>query len=303
MDTSDHALRQFVFAARSPSLRKAAETLAISQPALSKQIRRLEEQLGFALFRRHGRGIALTASGVELLARLEPAFNQIDSAMSAAAAAGASTHHLSIATVNTLAAYLLPDLAVEFRRAGATARLTLMTASSQDVVEAVVRGKADMGFVYDVAIDSEEVERILLHDELLVGYRLAGSGLPSEITVADLAVLPLILPPRPYVLRRIVERECGQPLQPAIESNSVELTLDLVAGGCGMGVLPARLGQAMVASRGLERVRIAGGRLERKVAVIRRHRCENQWVDQAIRIAQQLSGDKEIRLRAVVPIV
>lgn len=289
MDTPDHALRQFVFAARSPSLRKAAETLAISQPALSKQIRRLEEHLGFALFRRHGRGVALTASGAELLARLEPAFEQIDHAMGAAAAAGASTHHLGIATVNTLAAYLLPDLAVAFRAQGATARLTLMTASSQDVVEAVVRGKADMGFVYDVAIDSEEVERVLLHDERLVGYRLAGQGLPREIPVAELAAQTLILPPRPYVLRRIVERECGRPLQPAIESNSVELTLDLAAAGCGMGILPARLGAAMVASRGLERVRIVGGRFERKVAAIRRHHCGNQWVAQAIAIAQRLS--------------
>lgn len=289
MDTTDHSLRQFVFAARSPSLRKAAETLAISQPALSKQIRRLEEQLGFTLFRRHGRGIALTASGTELLARLEPAFEQIDQAMAAASSAGASTHHLGIATVNTLAAYLLPDLAVEFRKQGATPRLTLLAASSQDVVEAVVRGRADMGFVYDVAIDSEEVERILLHDELLVGYQLAGRGGPREITASELAAQALILPPRPYVLRRIVERECGQPLQPAIESNSVELTLDLAAAGCGMGILPDRLGRAMVASRGLERVRIVGGRFERKVAAIRRHHCGNQWVGQAIRIAQRLS--------------
>ena len=289
MDTTDHSLRQFVFAARSPSLRKAAETLAISQPALSKQIRRLEEQLGFTLFRRHGRGIALTASGTELLARLEPAFEQIDQAMAAAASAGASTHHLGIATVNTLAAYLLPDLAVEFRKQGATPRLTLLAASSQDVVEAVVRGRADMGFVYDVAIDSEEVERILLHDELLVSYQLAGRGGPREITASELAAQALILPPRPYVLRRIVERECGQPLQPAIESNSVELTLDLAAAGCGMGILPDRLGRAMVASRGLERVRIVGGRFERKVAAIRRHHCGNQWVGQAIRIAQRLS--------------
>lgn len=289
MDTSDHALRQFVFAARSPSLRKAAETLAISQPALSKQIRRLEAQLGFTLFRRHGRGVALTASGAELLARLEPAFDQIDNAVSAAAEAGASPPHLSIATVNTLAAYLLPDLVIEIRKTSASARLTLMTASSQDVVEAVVRGKADMGFVYDLAIDSEEVERILLHEELLVGYQRMGSGPQRDITVAELAALPLILPPRPYVLRRIVERECGHALQPAIECNSIELMLDLAAGGCGMGILPARLGHAMVASRGLERVSIVGGRFERRVAAIRRHHCGNQWVAQAIRIAQRLS--------------
>ncbi|SCX72546.1 LysR family transcriptional regulator [Variovorax sp. EL159] len=288
MDTTDHSLRQFVFAARSPSLRKAAETLAISQPALSKQIRRLEEQLGFALFRRHGRGIALTASGVELLARLEPAFDQIDSALAAATSVGRSTNYLSISTVNTLAAYLLPDLVVALRQSGSSARLTLLAASSQEVVESVVRGKADMGFVYDVAIDSEEVERILLLDELLVGYRLAGSGSPCEIAVAELANLPLILPPHPYVLRRIVERECGRPLHPAIESNSVELTLDLVAADCGMGILPAQLGSTMVDSRGLERVRIIGGRFERKVAVIHRRQCGNQLVEQAIGIARNL---------------
>jgi DNA-binding transcriptional LysR family regulator len=287
--TTDHSLRQFMFAARSPSLRKAAETLAISQPALSKQMRRLEEQLGFALFRRHGRGIALTASGIELLARLEPAFDQIDSALAAATSLGRSTNYLSIATVNTLAAYLLPDLVVALRQSGSSARLTLLAASSQDVVESVVRGKADMGFVYDVAIDSEQVGRILLLDELLVGYQRAGSALPCEIAVTELATHALILPPHPYALRRIVERECGRPLHPTIESNSVELTLDLVAANCGMGILPAQLRSTIVESRGLERVRIVGGHFERKVAVIRRPQCSNRLVEQAIGIAQHLA--------------
>jgi DNA-binding transcriptional LysR family regulator len=287
MSNSDHALRQFVVAARSPSLRKAAEALDVSQPALSKQIQRLEEQFGFALFRRHGRGIALTAPGAELLARLEPAFEQIDQAVTDAGQA--LTGQLRISTVNTLAAYMLPQLSVEFLRRAPEATLSLMTASSDDVVEAIVRGKADMGLVYDLAVDSERLERVMLHDEMLVGYRRIDAALPREMHVAQLAAQRLILPPQPYVLRRIVERECGCLLQPVIESNSLELTLDLAAAGCGMGILPARIGEQSVVPRGLERVTVLGARFERKVVAIRRRTVRTQLIDTAIAIATALA--------------
>lgn len=287
MPKPDHALRQFVVAARSPSLRKAAEILDVSQPALSKQIQRLEEQFGFALFRRHGRGIALTAPGAELLARLEPAYDQIDDAVNDAGRA--LTGQLRISTVNTLAAYMLPQLAAEVRRRAPAATLSLLTASSEDVVEAVVRGKADLGLVYDLAVASEQLERVTLHDELLVGYCRSDAGLPSEIQVTQLAAEQLILPPRPYVLRRIVERECGGPLLPVIESNSLELTLDLAAAGCGMGILPARIHDLSVLPRGLQRVTVLGARLERKVVAIRRRAVHTQLIELAISIATELA--------------
>ncbi len=287
MPVPDHALRQFVVAARSPSLRKAAEALDVSQPALSKQIQRLEEHFGFALFRRHGRGIALTTEGSALLARLEPAYDQIDHALTDA---GRTLNgQLRISTVNTLAAYMLPQLAAELLRRAPAATLSLMTASSEDVVEAILRGKADLGLVYDLAVDSEQLERVALHDELLVGYRRGDAGLPSEIRVDALADERLILPPRPYVLRRIVERECGRPLLPVIESNSLELTLDLSAAGCGMGILPARIHDHWVLPRGLQRVTVLGARFARRVVAIRRRAVPSPLIEAAIGIATDLA--------------
>lgn len=287
MSSSDHALRQFIVAARSPSLRKAAEGLDVSQPALSKQIQRLEEQFGFALFRRHGRGITLTAQGAALLARLEPAFEQIDHAVTDAGRA--LTGQLRISSVNTLAAYMLPKLSFEFMLRAPDATLGLMTASSEDVVESIVRGTADMGLVYELAVDSEQLERVMLHDEMLVGYRRIDAALPRELHVTQLAAERLLLPPRPYVLRRIVERECGRALQPVIESNSLELILDLAAAGCGMGILPARIGDASVLPRGLERVTVLGARFERKVVAIRRRGVRNPLIDTAVAIASALA--------------
>jgi DNA-binding transcriptional LysR family regulator len=145
-------------------------------------------------------------------------------------------------------------------------------ASSPDVVEQVLRGHADVGLVYDLAVDTDAVHLRRLYTEKLSAYSApsvepaAGQG--GEIGVAELAQMPLIVPPRRYALRRVIERELPGPLSIAAECNSVSVSLDLAATGIGTAILPSALPENAVSPRGLRRMRITGGNFGRDAVLI-----------------------------------
>jgi LysR family glycine cleavage system transcriptional activator len=88
-----HTLPTFRVVARLSNLRAAAEQLHLTHSAVSQQIKLLEDQLGFALFDRRGRGIVLNGAGAALLQAVEPALDQIDDGRRAAAAVASGTEH------------------------------------------------------------------------------------------------------------------------------------------------------------------------------------------------------------------
>jgi LysR family transcriptional regulator, glycine cleavage system transcriptional activator len=108
-----HTLPTFRVVARLSNLRAAAEQLHLTHSAVSQQIKLLEEQLGFQLFDRRGRGIVLNAAGAALLQSVEPALDQIEDGRRAAGAAASGTEHrLRITLLPSFAnRWLLPRLA------------------------------------------------------------------------------------------------------------------------------------------------------------------------------------------------
>ena len=272
MQERDHLLRSFLAIAKAGTLREAAENLSISPPALSKQLQRLELSVGQALFRRHGRGMTPTAAGQLLFTQLSHSFELIDLAMdNARNAATGTAGSLSICTVNTLGAYMVPDLLVHLAMAQPSLHISVRNASSPDVVERVVRGYADVGLVYDISINTDSVLVQRLHLETIAGYCSPEFSSSSSFSAADLITTRLILPPRPYALRSILEREISAGLKPAIESNSVGMSLDFAAKGLGLALLPQLLPDDLIITRGLKRVNVLNGTLRRPVAAISRN--------------------------------
>jgi len=106
-------LAAFRAAARLQNLRAAADELSLTHGAVSQQIRGLEEQLGFKLFQRHGRRIALNAAGEALLQGVDRAWAQLDEAVHAAAAASGNTdQRLRLTTLPSFAQHwLMPRIA------------------------------------------------------------------------------------------------------------------------------------------------------------------------------------------------
>jgi LysR family glycine cleavage system transcriptional activator len=108
-----HNLAAFRAAARLQNLRAAADELNLTHGAVSQQIRHLEDQLGFALFHRHGRRIALNSAGEALLHGVERALAHLDEAVHAAAAASGTTQlRLRLTTLPSFAQrWLMPRIA------------------------------------------------------------------------------------------------------------------------------------------------------------------------------------------------
>jgi len=109
-----HTLPTFRTVARLANLRAAADELHLTHSAVSQQIKLLEEQLGFTLFDRRGRRIALNPAGTTLLRSVEPALAQLDDGLraAAAAAAGGGEHYLRVTVLPSFAQrWLLPRMA------------------------------------------------------------------------------------------------------------------------------------------------------------------------------------------------
>ncbi|MFL9888631.1 LysR family transcriptional regulator [Paraburkholderia agricolaris] len=285
----DHQLRLFIAVAKVNSLREAAEILGATQPALSKQIRALELTLGEALFLRHGRGMQLTPAGHALLLKVEPLFNSLDTMFDDSAYQTKHGGTLRIAAVQTLVAWFIPELSRQLFAAYPDIRLTIHCDSSANVVESVERGKCDVGFVYETAVDGPDMTSEPLFEERLALYTRADNDAGAD-KLLNLAALKLILPPKPYALRRIVERVLGYGVQPYIECDSLELSLRLVLICDGVTVLPDGMPRDMVEDRGLRREPLTAVPPRRLVALSRSTRGQSRTLDKALEIALRVGA-------------
>ncbi|MFM0046422.1 LysR family transcriptional regulator [Paraburkholderia sediminicola] len=291
--SQDHQLRLFIAVARANSLRQAAEILGVTQPALSKQIRALESTLGEALFLRHGRGMQLTPGGHELFLKVEPLFNSLDTTVALATHQSSHGGTLRIATVQTLVPGFIPELSRQLLAVYPSIRLTIHCDSSANVVESVERGKSDIGFVYETAVDGLNMISEPLFEERLALYTRANCDTNSD-KLLNLAALKLILPPKPYALRRIVERVLGYSVQPYIECDSLELSLRLVSICDGVTVLPDGMPRDMVEDRGLRREPLTAIQPRRLVALSRSTRGQSRTLDKALEIASSVGARSAI---------
>jgi len=117
------ALRVFVIAAQHESLTEAADRLSLTKGAVSHQIKRLEEELGFAVFDRHPRGVHLTDKGRELLFTAASAFNEIE--LSLDVLRGRDTHSLTIGVTTYFASRWLSPRLTSFMRQHPEIRLRI----------------------------------------------------------------------------------------------------------------------------------------------------------------------------------
>jgi LysR family transcriptional regulator, nitrogen assimilation regulatory protein len=273
MKPTDHQLRVFLEIADTGSLRLAAEKLGVTQPALSKQMRALESAMGVAVFRRNGRGMALTAFGEQVKSALQRHYAELDAALeSLGGTSGSSSTTLkgsiTVACVNTLALYLMPDVIESLLRAHPQLKVCLLAASSPDVVEKVARGQADIGLVYDQVVDTDDFIVHRLFMETLACYAAKILDCPDDCPREYLQSQALIVPPKPYAIRRVLERELDSQLKVCIECNDIAASLDLASRGLGLALLPAHLPDVLINKYPLKRSLLLGGSLKRTVVAI-----------------------------------
>lgn len=223
------------------SFSRAAITLNLAQPSLSRQIALLEEELGQRLLARTGRGVALTLAG-EIF--IEHARGVLDTARRARDAmqdlgdqpAGRITVGLPPRVALGLSVPLIRSFRERFPRAG----ITVLEGLSVSLRESLVAGRLDLALLFDPPPSPQLACEPLMRERLLLVAPLR-SRLPARIAVAALAGYPMVLPSPPNAIRDLLDGVLaprGIALDVIAEVGAVQTVLSLVREGVGCTVLP-----------------------------------------------------------------
>jgi DNA-binding transcriptional LysR family regulator len=198
-----YELRHLVYfreVARQLHFRKAAETLSVAQPALSRQIAQLEQALGVPLFVRSRRKVELSPAGHLLQERLDPllrALANIPNEMRAMAEG--QVGHIRIGFTGLAMASVLPGILREFHRRHPGIRVELNESPTSAQVTALLSGEIACGFFHPDASTPGLQTQVLLHEKngilLPSDHRLAGR---PTLRLKELADTPFVLFPRSH---------------------------------------------------------------------------------------------------------
>jgi len=237
-----YQLRYFVEAAAEGNITRAARRLNIAQPALSQQLRRLEEELGGALMIRGRRGARLTAAGESFLPRARAVLEAAESARAAFAdVAQLRAGRLVAAAIPAMSGGWLPDRLRRFRSSHPGVEIRLLEGRSIEVAEMVEQGRADVGFL-QFPVDVERFESGSLLEErfkiaLASSHRLAGR---KSLRLPDLEAESFVVyKGRARETALDACRQAGFEPRIACESGELETVRALVAAGLGVALLPA----------------------------------------------------------------
>lgn len=236
-------LRYFHCVARHGNVSRAAAELNVAQPAISRHLKQLEDELGVLLIVRHARGVSLTEAGEGLLAHANFILRQIEQAkLEAIASARDPVGQVSLAVLPTLAEILGAPLAERLYGAFPNVSLVLREGFSGPCQDWLLAGSVDFALLYNIEKKLGLETLPLLNEPIcLVGsHRLErpkGSGFP----VARLNELELILPSESNGLRQLIDVACaakGIRLEPRLLIDALGLLKELVRRGMGYTLMP-----------------------------------------------------------------
>jgi DNA-binding transcriptional LysR family regulator len=256
MDVHGRDLRYFVAVAEDLHFTRAAERLFVSQPALSKQIRMLERQLGAELFERDRQGVRLTAVGAALLPYARRVLAEWDAAADAVERAKAEQQATLVVGMSTSPGRggLLPAIRSRFSEACPAAKVELRQVSWTDSSAGLADGSVDAAFVWLPVPDEERYEWVVVAEErrhvaLPDTHRLATR---EEIDFAELLDEPFIAIPRSAGVLRdywlALDARAGHPARIGAEAASADETYEALVDGRGVCLLAA--GNAPLLTRG-----------------------------------------------------
>jgi LysR family nitrogen assimilation transcriptional regulator len=250
-------LRSFVHVVETGSLSCAARRLRLSQPALTRRMRLLEDEIGVPLLVRTGRGVRPTDAGLDLerrARRLLGEFETLTADMRARVARVSGTVRMAFAP--SIGAALGGAVLQRFLAVHPAVKVEAVTVLSAVARDALLRGRLDLAVIFPEALDPSLRVEPLWSDELaFVAPHRAPWRERTEISFAEAMAEPLILPSAGHGLRDAVEAEArarGLSVVVPVEIASMNLQLDLVARGMGCSVFPraaCRLGEAAGALR------------------------------------------------------
>ena len=266
-------LRSFLQVAESGAITTAARKLFVTQPALSRRLQQLEEELGAPLFERTRRGVALTEpgrhvqrAGLDLVERWDRMRQEVD-----------ALSNLAVGTVRlgggaTAVSFLLPQAIADFQRQHPGVLFQVKEAGSRDVERDVVEERIELGIV-TLPVHSDELELTHLRTDRMVLVAATGHPLAQKkrIRVEDLEGQDLVGFESPSAIRSLIDEalgEVGVRVNVVMELRSIPAILRMVgATNCLAFVSQLGVGED---PEGVRVLSVTGLRIQRGLAVIRK---------------------------------
>ena len=235
-------LETFIAVATFGGFHRAAETLRLSQPAVSARIKALEESLGSTLFARSRNALTLSDAGRILRPFAEQLLKTASQARQAVhELKPASGGPLQIAAALSISVYFLPDVLKRFQRAHPKVIIAIRPGHSKEVLEMVLNEEAEIGLAR--SLQHPMIETISLRDDplLLVAHPVQGPTRARHARLEQVAAWPLIFYERgssDWTLTHSLFRRAGLVPNIAFEVDTIETAKRMVERGLGVAFLP-----------------------------------------------------------------
>jgi len=271
-----YKLKSFYTVAKLGSFSRAAETLFLTQPAVSAQIKDLEYEYKTKLFDRVGRKIKLTRSGETLIVYAKNLLDMYEESHFAVnLLKEAMDGSVKIATSGTPGSRLLPALISNFKEVYPDTVFSIKTQKSAEVLESIKQNHFDMGLIVssECKLDKQElIEKILYKDRVVIAVSNQHPlAMRNSISVNELSNLPLIVSVKNTVSRQAMDKffhRYSIPFKIAYEIENISMIKTMVEKNLGIAFFSSLEIRKEVESKWLHTVEIEDVPLYRYVNVI-----------------------------------
>lgn len=238
-----HQLQCFIAVLEEGGFKRATARLGITQPALSYQIKRLEEELGVQVFHRGPAGITPTEAGRALLEHAHQVIATVrDAHQAVRELSGGVTGELRIGTIKCVGIYFLPQVLWEIRAKYPMVRPKLLYRDSEELLESVLAKRLDVAMVVDPPPDRRLKHQSVFEEQISL---VSGPSHPffgrETVDVSELGHVQFVsLSPQTStggLIRSYLDR-LGLDIVPAVTTDNVETVKKMVEEGVGVAFLP-----------------------------------------------------------------
>lgn len=287
-------MRAVVEVARLRSFSRAAETLGLTQPAISAQVRLIEEEMGCRLFDRLGRNVYLTQPGALLLDYAKRMIELRRQAVQAVSDLRRPAARLTIGATESICLYVLPPVLKEFQARNPRVAISIFRHNTDRVIRKLVEGVLDVGFISlpsehpDLKI--EPVMRDRWVAALPWSHPLAAR---NALVLEDLLDSPFILPEMGHT-RAELDRMLlpyRKRVRVVFEASGIELIKRLVASGMGVTIIGGHYAQEEAATGKFKVVPLRGLEFSREIGVaVRKEERLSEVASELIAVAKRITG-------------
>lgn len=272
-----HLLRIYVAVLEQGSFTKAAETLTMSQSAVSRAVQELERQLGTTLLERRARGVAPTMAGTILGEHARRIFTHERLAIEALnELRGLQRGRLAIGASSTIGIYLLPPLLGNYHRRYPGIELFLDIGNTQQIIEHLLSYQIDVAYVEGPVAANEELQVVPWRSDEMVVIASPDHPLTRRVTLAcsDLQDAPFIMREPGSGTRKVMEQALAAhnvTVRPVMELGSTEAVKQAVSAGLGLSMVSRFTIQSELIAGKLRVLNIPGLNIQRQLSRVRLH--------------------------------